>query len=113
MFGLEYSGISILYKFKVIQIITYIAIGSEDKQNEWRLDYSVSTPRKQFISFVIHNIHKFADEWKQTIHGKVFISGNLHLVILLLADDVILFANSEDDLKHSIYQFQLIAENLA
>jgi hypothetical protein len=35
---------------------------------------------------------------------------NLNLDILLFADDVILFANSEDDLQRSIYKFQLIAE---
>jgi hypothetical protein len=40
----------------------------------------------------------------------VFISRNLNLDILLFADDVILFANSEDDLQRSMYQFQLIAE---
>jgi hypothetical protein len=42
-----------------------------------------------------------------------FISRNLNLDILLLADDVILFANSEDDLQRSIYQFKLIAEKFS
>jgi hypothetical protein len=65
----------------------------------------------QFIPFVIHNIHKFAGKRvEQANHGKMSISRNLNLNILLFADDVILFANSEDDLQRSIYQFQLIAE---
>jgi hypothetical protein len=45
-----------------------------------------------------------------TNHGKVFIGRNLNLDVLLFADDVILFANSEDDLQRSIYNFQLIPE---
>jgi hypothetical protein len=40
----------------------------------------------------------------------VSISRILNLDILLSADDVILFANSEDYLQLLIYQFQFIAE---
>jgi hypothetical protein len=43
----------------------------------------------------------------------VFISINLNLDILLFADDVILFANLEDDLQHSRYQFKLTAEKFS
>jgi hypothetical protein len=35
------------------------------------------------------------------------------LDILLFADDVILFVNSEDDLQRSIYQFELTAEKIS
>jgi hypothetical protein len=68
----------------------------------------------QFISFVIHNVHKFTVKRVETDKPeKVFISRNLGLEILLFADDVILFANSEDDLQLSIHQFQLIAEKFS
>jgi hypothetical protein len=68
----------------------------------------------QFISFVIHNVHKFTVKRVETDKPeKVFISRNLSLDILLFADDVILFANSEDDLQRSIHQFQLIAEKFS
>jgi hypothetical protein len=58
-------------------------------------------------------INSLLKEWKQTNHGKVFTSRNLNLGILLFADDAILFANSEDDLQRSTYQFQLIAEKFS
>jgi hypothetical protein len=62
--------------------------------------------------FIIY-IYSLLNEWKQTNHVKVVISRNLNLDILLFADDAILFANSEDDLQRSTYQFELIAGKLA
>jgi hypothetical protein len=92
----------------------YIAIGGEDKQTEWIL---INQGVRQGCSlsallFIIY-INSLLNEWKQTNHGKVFMSRNLNLNILLFADDVILFANSEDDLQHSICKFQLIAEKFS
>jgi hypothetical protein len=62
----------------------------------------------QFICFVIDNIHKFAvkrvetDKPRKSVHEQKFKSGY-----------IIVFANSEDDLQHSIYQFQLTAEKFS
>jgi hypothetical protein len=69
----------------------------------------------QFISFGIHNVHKFTVKRVQTDKPqKVFISRNLNMDTLLFAEDVRLFANSEDDLQCSIYiNFNLQQKNLA
>jgi hypothetical protein len=107
----------------------YIAIGGEDKQNKWRLiNQGVRQGCSLFPLLFIIYINSLLNKWKQTNHGKVFISRNLNLDILLaandrtlwrqkieeadlgcsttgwillFADDVILFANSEDDLQRS------------
>ena len=49
-------------------------------------------------------------KWKTTEHGKLDISRNLKLDILMFADDVILLADSEDGLQRSVYQMQCISE---
>jgi hypothetical protein len=77
-------------------------------------------PLLLFIIYIIYTkvytylyINSLFEEWKQTNHGKVFTSRNLNLDILLFAEDVILFANSEYDLQRSIYQFKLAAEKFS
>jgi hypothetical protein len=92
----------------------YIAIAGQDKQSEWSpINQGVRQGCSLSPLLFIMYINSLLKDWKPKNHGKVFISRNLNVDILLFADDVILFANSDDDVQRSIYQFQLIAEKFS
>jgi hypothetical protein len=49
-------------------------------------------------------------EFRQKRHGYIAINRNLQLDAMIFAGDLVLFAASENDLRHSLYNFKLVAE---
>ena len=51
-------------------------------------------------------------EFRNKRHGQIPINRNLYMDALIFADDLALFATSENDLQRSLYNLKLIAENI-
>jgi hypothetical protein len=54
-------------------------------------------------------MNSIVKEFRQKCHGYIAINRNLQLDAMIFAGDLVLLAASENDLRHFLYNFKLVA----